>query len=244
MNNKTIIRQFVKVFINSKEYFALGINCLSIKKVPIANIKIILDKSAKVNLKDNVTVKLCDTSDTPNEWTIFTGWVENFYIDNYLIVFCKNANTFALSKQIAENYTNERAKNIITDLLNIINITSYKVTLPDITLDFVAHGTFCKILNEFIEALYLYGVENEIHYFFDHNNIFRLGTINDVAIHDYSKIFNLDNTFIFHNLENGIQIIPLPIKHSQKVIYNNQEIWTTRTNLVVYPKYSYMEVYW
>lgn len=241
MNTKTIIRQFVKVFINSKEYLALGINCLSIKKVPVANIKIILDKSVKVNLKDNVTVKLCDTL---NEWTIFTGWVDHFYIDNYLIVFCKNANSFALSKQICESYTHEKIKNIVLDLLNIINITSYKVTLPDITLDFVAYGTFCKILNELIEALYLYGVENEIHYFFDHNNTFRFGTINDVAIHDYSKIFNLDNTFIFHNLENGIQTIPLPIKHSQKVIYHNQEIFTTRTNLVVYPKYSYMEVYW
>jgi hypothetical protein len=78
MNTKTIIRQFVKIFINSKEYLALGINCLSIKKVPISNIKIILDKSVKVNLKENVTVKLCDTTDTLNEWTIFTGWVENF----------------------------------------------------------------------------------------------------------------------------------------------------------------------
>ena len=136
-------------------------------------------------------------------------------------------------------YRKEIAKAILQDCLDSAGIESTAITCPDIE---IARFSTQKItaflcIKLLIKTLEEHGHEG-LRFFFDAENTFRFGTAGDTG----------KNEGAFYEFETGknilkkgsgrIEVLPLPIRHSQEVAVDGMKFVASRTDLSVSGSHS------
>jgi hypothetical protein len=131
-------------------------------------------------------------------------------------------------------YRKEQAKVIVEDALGAAGIADQKITVPPVELArFSLVSSPVKIcLDLLIKALEEHGYHG-LRYFFDAENIFRFGTLDDTAVNEGDAV-NLETAKTIIRTGSGwVETLPLPIRHSQAVSIDGVPMKTYRTSLRV-----------
>jgi hypothetical protein len=131
-------------------------------------------------------------------------------------------------------YRKETAKVILQDTLDAAGIGDVKITCPAATLDrFSARSiTAGRCLQLLVHALGEYN-ETGLRYFFDAENIFRFGRYEDTGKNEGPEIILEAGKNIIRTGDGRVEILPMPVRHSQAVTVNGTALKTIRTELVV-----------
>jgi hypothetical protein len=146
--------------------------------------------------------------------------------------------------RITPSYRRETAAAIIADVLDAADIQDRDITAPKVTIDRFAEravdGADC--LDLLIKALEEHGYSG-LRYFFDSKDVFRFGTMDDSGKND-GPVYALESGGnIIRRGHGWVEILPLPIRHSQKVSINGLVKTAARTDLVVSGRASRLRVW-
>jgi hypothetical protein len=135
---------------------------------------------------------------------------------------------------IAAAYRKETAQVILQDTLDAAGIVRTAVTCPAVEI-----GRFSteKIpadmhVRHLIKALEEHG-HMGLRFFFDAEDVFHFGTAADTGKNEGAVFAFETGKNILKTREGVIEVLPLPIRHSQKVTVDGAELITTRTDLTV-----------
>jgi hypothetical protein len=135
---------------------------------------------------------------------------------------------------IAAAYRKETARVILKDALDAAGITKTAVTCPAVEI-----GRFSteKIkadmrVKHLIKALEEHG-HRGLRFFFDAEDVFHFGTEADTGKNDGAVFAFETGKNILKKREGVIEVLPLPIRHSQAVTVDGVEMITARTDLTV-----------
>jgi hypothetical protein len=144
----------------------------------------------------------------------------------------------------APAYRKTRAKSILEDALDTAGITDYTITVPDIEIKrFSTHALPVKeTLDLLIKALEAHGV-NGLSYFFDRNNTFRFGRIDDATLNEGPAVSLETKKDIIKRWPGCIQTLPVPVRHSEYITIDGQSVLTLNTELRVSRKTSRMNIW-
>jgi hypothetical protein len=131
-------------------------------------------------------------------------------------------------------YRKENAKVILQDTLDKAEIGKTSITCPAVE---VARFSTENIPADLCIKLLLKTLEEHGHkglrFFFDAGDTFRFGTADDTGKNE-GPVFEFETgKNILKKGDGFIEVLPLPIRHSQTVIIDGTEFVTHRTNLVV-----------
>jgi hypothetical protein len=131
-------------------------------------------------------------------------------------------------------YRKEQAQVIIEDALGAAGIGEQKITVPPVELArFSLISSPVKIcLDLLIKALEEHGYHG-LRYFFDAENVFRFGTLEDTAINEGDAVSLETAKTIIRTGAGWVETLPLPLRHSQDVTIDNTPMKTYRTDLLV-----------
>ncbi|MBN2546572.1 MAG: hypothetical protein JXB50_12300 [Spirochaetes bacterium] len=239
-----MLNPYLIVKISGKEVKNIGFTLITMKNSCNIQAKLFVPKTIKSSLKDEVEVSLGYHGQ--DEWKIFKGFIDNFYDDMKMkVIILKDGNTDFWGTKILESYRKEKAKNILNDCLEKCKIDDTKITIPEVEFDrfLICDSASNNVCRNIIETLYSYGTDKELQYFFDENNVFHFGSIEDTGKNE-GEAFNFDETNVLKYHENGFETFALPVRHSQKIKLNDSEIMTLKTVLTVMPKNTKLEVYY
>jgi hypothetical protein len=139
-----------------------------------------------------------------------------------------------MSIHVTPAYRKETARAILQDILTNAEITKTSITCPNITLARFSAGTIpaSECIAMLINALEEHG-HIGLRYFFDAGDTFRFGTIQNTGKND-GEIYNFrTGRNILKKADGHIEILPLPIRHSQSVTVDGKEYMTRRTELII-----------
>jgi hypothetical protein len=197
---------------------------------------------------DAVVISLADGE---NETVLFTGFVSalgkirgayrKLYLsDDYEKVY----GTF-----ITPLYRKEKVSIMLQDTLDAVGISDTAITCPELelarlSLDRVSAAFFLDLLVKVLEE---YGF-SDMKWFFDSNNVFHFGTFEDTGKNEGEEVSALvggENI-----LRTGIdlwgrwlEVLPLPLRHSQKITVDGEEMVTIRTEMLVSARHSRLKVW-
>ena len=129
-------------------------------------------------------------------------------------------------------YRKEKATVILQDSLDAAGIKETVITCPDVE---VARFSTMEIRADLIITHLIKALQEHSHYgirfFFDEKDIFHFGTSKDTGKNE-GEIFVFETGKTILEKGNGkIEVFPLPIRHTQKVIVDGEELVTHRTDL-------------
>ena len=131
-------------------------------------------------------------------------------------------------------YRKEKAAAILDDVLLAAGVTEKKITVPDVELARFSTAkipaSFC--LDLLIDALWPHGVEG-LSWFFDQKDIFRFGTVSDSGKNEGAAENFESGKNILRSGADWIEVLPRPVRHTQKIIVNSRELLTVRTDLLI-----------
>jgi hypothetical protein len=186
---------------------------------------------------DSVTVSLIEDEETS---VLFTGEIydskpRNAYYELSLTDDYKKLH----DTTVINAYRKETAKVILQDTLDAAGITATAITCPAITL--FRFSTDCvkadMSINLFIRALEQHG-ESGLQFFFDSENIFRFGTIDDTGKNEGIAIVLETGKNIIKRGEGWVETLPMPVRHSQTISIDGKPMETIKTELIVSPHRS------
>lgn len=176
---------------------------------------------------------------TLNDVILFTGEILNVSrIGQYQRHTLTDGGNLLCAASITPAYRKEAASSILSDILDTAGIERKKITVPDVELSrFSSPGISCyTALVRLVETLQEHGYPG-LRFFFDADNTFLFGTFADTAKNTDTEYTFSDTTNILAHGKNGIEVFPLPIRHSQVIIINDEKRKTTRTELTcAYPR--------
>jgi uncharacterized protein (DUF1684 family) len=131
-------------------------------------------------------------------------------------------------------YRKEQAPVIVEDALGAAGIGEKKITVPPVELarfSLVSSPvTICFDL--VIKALEEHSFHG-LRYFFDAENTFRFGTLEDTAVNEGDAV-NLETAkTIIRTGAGWVETLPLPVRHSQDITIDGRPLKTYRTDLLV-----------
>jgi hypothetical protein len=131
-------------------------------------------------------------------------------------------------------YRKEQAKAIVEDALGAAGIADKKITVPPVELArFSLVSSPVKICFDLlIKALEEHG-HHGLRYFFDAENVFRFGTLEDTAVNEGDAVTLETAKNIIRTGSGWVETLPLPIRHSQEVTIDGVAMKTYRTSLRV-----------
>jgi len=132
-------------------------------------------------------------------------------------------------------YRKEKAKAILEDVLSAAGIANKKITCPEVELARFSTDTITvkNCVDLLIDALTAHGY-HDLYYFFDAENVFRFGTIEDSAKNESGEVYKLETgKNIIHKGESWIETLPLPLRHSRDITVDGAALKTFRTELFV-----------
>lgn len=136
-------------------------------------------------------------------------------------------------------YRKEKAANILNDILEAAGISETSITCPEVELARFSTQTiqtrFC--IDLLINALAEHGEEG-LFYFFDEKNVFHFGKVEDTGKNEGETFSFETNENILRSGSGTIEVLPCPIRHTQKVTINGIELLTVGTQLLVSRKLS------
>jgi hypothetical protein len=244
MRFESMLNPYLIAKINGREIKSIGFTLLTIAGTPFIQSKIYIEKNTNCSLEDEIEVYLGYTNQS--EWKVFTGWIECFYeSSNMKVAVLRDGTKKFWVDKILESYRKEKAKNILDDCLALSGVNDKKVTMLDVEFAryLLNNQTNNDICEGIIASLYSHGEDKKLQYFFDQNNTFHFGSIEDTGVNESEK-FSFDEKNILRKLKQGFETFALPVRHSQKITVNNEEKTTTKTLLNIFPKNSYSEIYY
>ena len=133
---------------------------------------------------------------------------------------------------IAAAYRKETAKVILQDALDSAEIDKTSVTCPSVE---IARFSTEKIPADMIVKLLIKALEEHGHaglrFFFDAENKFHFGTAGDTGKNEGKAFEFATGENILKKGDGRIDVLPLPIRHSQKVIVDGEGRMPSRTEL-------------
>jgi hypothetical protein len=131
-------------------------------------------------------------------------------------------------------YRKEKAPVILQDALDAAGIRDTKITCPELTLHRFSTERISadRCVRLLVHALSGFG-ETGIRYFFDAGNVFRFGKNEDTGRNGGPEITLETGKNIIERGEGWVEILPAPIRHSQKVTVDGAALETVRTELIV-----------
>jgi len=142
-------------------------------------------------------------------------------------------------------YRKENAKVILQDILEKSGITKKAVTCPDVELArFSTGGTRAsRCITLLIKALEEHG-HTGLRFFFDETDTFHFGTLNDTGKNNGS-VFEFEMAKNILNKGDGwIEVLPLPIRHSQSAVIDRSNFIIQRTELRISGSTSRLRLYY
>ncbi|MDR0710369.1 MAG: hypothetical protein LBF77_09915 [Spirochaetaceae bacterium] len=131
-------------------------------------------------------------------------------------------------------YRKEQAKVIVEDALGAAGIGEQKITVPPVKVArFSLVSSPVKICFDLlIKALEEHGCHG-LRYFFDAENTFRFGSLDDTAINEGEAVSLETAKSIIRTGAGWVETLPLPVRHSQEVTIDDIPMKTYRTDLLV-----------
>lgn len=225
--------------INDIYNYKLNTNNLS----PISLSKLSLTKENS-NLKIDNEIELSLLYNCTNEYKIYKGFIN--YIDiitDGIVYNLKEGNRKFYNSSFGESYRNEKAKYILQDILDFSKISKTEIECPDVEIERILFNNICPIfaIEQLIKTIYCYSREKVLKFFFDKDNVFRFGSIDDKAVNK-NDLFDIKTGNITKRyLSNTILTLPLPVRHSQKVKVEDKEVNVLATAMNISPTNSYLE---
>jgi hypothetical protein len=135
---------------------------------------------------------------------------------------------------VVNAYRKETAKDILQDTLDTAGITDTAITCPPVTLarfstDNIAADMSIDLL---IRALEQHDIQG-LRFFFDVENIFHFGTSGDTGKNEGPAITLETGKNIIRRGEGFVELLPLPLRHSQFLTIDGLLMETIRTELTV-----------
>jgi hypothetical protein len=129
----------------------------------------------------------------------------------------------------------EKASVILQDTLGKAGIGKTAIACPAVEI-----GRFStekipadRCIKQLIKALEEHGCKG-LRFFFDADNTFRFGTADDTGKNEGAAYeFQTGKNIVRKSEAGWIQILPLPIRHSQEVIVDGTSLVTCRTDLII-----------
>jgi hypothetical protein len=141
-------------------------------------------------------------------------------------------------------YRKEAAKVILRDTLDKAGIGETAVTCPAVE---VARFSTENIPADRCVTLLIKALEEHGHkglrFFFDAGDVFRFGTAEDTGKNGGPVFEFQTGKNILKKGEGFIEVLPLPIRHSQTVIVDGAELVTHRTDLIVSGTHSRLKLW-
>jgi hypothetical protein len=196
---------------------------------------------------DAVTVTLFDGE---NESLLFSGSVstvgetQGAYRKLYLTDdYEKLYRTF-----ITPLYRKEKVGVMLQDTLDAAAITDTAITCPEVelarlSLDRVSAAFFLDLLVKVLEE---YGLSG-LHWFFDSKNVFHFGTFEDTGKNEGEVGAFVKGENIFRSGTDmwgrWIEVLPVPLRHSQKITIDEEEMVSIRTEMIVSARHSRLKIW-
>lgn len=181
---------------------------------------------------DTVTVSLHAETETIR---YFTGMVYKLYDEGVLRVLALADGYQKLcDTTVNPAYRKERAKRILQDTLDAAGITETAITCPDVEVKrfSTVRISAARCITLLIKALEEHG-HTGLRYFFNEQDVFHFGTGDDTGRNEGEPIVLETAKDIITKGEGQITILPLQIRHSRKVLIDEIEQETVRTDLRV-----------
>ena len=142
------------------------------------------------------------------------------------------------------SYRKEKALNILNDILEKAGVAECEITCPDVIFErFVSSVPANEIIKEIIETLKSYGQDEKYRFFFDTNNVFRFGTLDDTGINPGERFVLKSGVNIITKKGNCITTMPLPIRHSQEIEVDGKSFIPYRTEMIIGSKASRIKIW-
>lgn len=140
-------------------------------------------------------------------------------------------------------YRKEAAGVILSDILDAAGIADRNITCPDVEIPRFSHAekTVVELLASLIETLKSFGFSG-VRYFFDAENIFRFGTIDDSAVNTGEVLSLETGKTIIEKRPGRIVTFPAAFRHSQNLEVDGMSLIATRTELVLSAHRSYLAI--
>jgi hypothetical protein len=188
--------------------------------------------AAEGNAGDPVTVSLLSGEST---MLLFTGEVYDAKVHGaYRDLLLTDGYKKLVDTLFNPAYRKEKAPVIIEDALGTAGIGEKKITVPPVELArFSLVSSPVKLcFDVLIKALEEHGYHG-LRYFFDAENVFRFGTLEDTAINEGEAVSLETAKTVIRTGEGWIETLPLPVRHSQEVTIDKIPMKTYRTDLLV-----------
>jgi hypothetical protein len=182
--------------------------------------------------EDNVTVSLANDD---GERLYFTGTVFNVKPHGaYRDIGLTDDYVKLCGTTVTPAYRKEKAPVILQDVLDAAGIADTKITCPSEELPWFSTAGIpaARCVSLLIDALRGYG-HTDLRFFFDAENVFRFGTPKDTAVNEGENYALETGKNILRTGSGWVEILPLPIRHSQKVTIGGQPLFVYRTDLTV-----------
>jgi hypothetical protein len=135
---------------------------------------------------------------------------------------------------VVNAYRKETAKGILQDVLDAAGITDTAITCPVVTLARFSTDSITAdmCVNLLIRALEQHDIQ-DLRFFFDAENIFHFGTDADTGKNEGIEIILETGKNIIKRGEGFVELLPLPLRHSQALTIDGTPVETIRTELTV-----------
>ncbi|MDR3019895.1 MAG: hypothetical protein LBU66_03210 [Treponema sp.] len=139
-----------------------------------------------------------------------------------------------IKTSVVAAYRKETAKAILQDTLDGAGIDKTAITCPDVEIarfstEKISAYLCIKLLVKTLEEHGYTGFR----FFFDNEDVFRFGTINDTGKNDGAVYEFTTGKNILKKNDNRIEALPLPIRHSQEVMVDGVKLIVSRTAFTI-----------
>jgi hypothetical protein len=198
------------------------------------------EKKGEAGDKVTVNMELGD-----EEYLLFTG-------EAYLVFSGPRHRSLALTdgyQKLCDTktvcaYRKEQAKVILQDALDKAGITETSITCPPVLIHRFSTKEIPveEVIKLLIKALEEHGEEG-LRFFFDEKDVFHFGKDKDTGKNE-GEVFEFETEKnIIEKRESFIKVLPVPIRHTQKVKVDGAEFVTRRTNLNVSGTRSWLKLW-
>jgi hypothetical protein len=183
--------------------------------------------------------------DGSNEDIYFTGTIYDTAVrGSRRVLYLTDGYKKLCDSRVTPSYRKETAAAILSDTLDAAGITSRTITCPAVEIARFASDTITadRCIALLIKTLEEYGFQS-LRYFFDARNYFRFGTREDTGV-NAGPVFALEvGDNILRRGHGYVEILPMPIRHSQRVSVNGVSWTVSRTDLAVSQNRSRLRIW-
>jgi hypothetical protein len=213
----------------------------------IATLRYPYDDTEQGQVDDPVEVVL---SVGENEYLLFTGRIVDIGVNwAYRDLLLSDSFQSLCKVFVTPAYRKEMASVILQDTLDVAGITDTAITCPDVELARFSTDAISaeRCIEQMSKALEEYGFL-DLRWFFDEGNTFHFGTLSDTGRNE-GEVFEFesgDNIFRsgMDYCGKWIEVLPLPIRHSQKIKINDVGLLTVRTAMSISARQSRLKVWY